>query len=350
MLPALAIAAVAAPVIGGIMGNIAASGDRAAAADASRRAYEEAIGLGLPPDTAKALIMQEFKKAGTYTPEMEQEINIGISQVAGIKEDGSLRDAQTNALQALQQRGKGLGAEDRASLNQVRSEMARDAEAKRQQIIQGFQQRGMGGSGGEIAAQLMQAQAGANQASMEGDRLAGDSSARALESIRSAGALGGQIRQQDFGVAQAKASAADEFQRFNVQNQVAREQRNVANRNQGSQYNLSEGQRIQDANTQQANSELLRQQDAKERYWQNEKDRVTLRSNAASGQATQLGNAANQTANMWAGVGAGVGAGAGAAANYMGKQPAGGTEDPNAQRNARLDIDDERMKKFGRTT
>jgi len=50
-------------------------------------------------------------------------------------------------LQFLQQSGRGITPQDRLKFNEMRDQVQRDAEAKRQQIIQNFRQRGMGGSG-----------------------------------------------------------------------------------------------------------------------------------------------------------------------------------------------------------
>lgn len=314
--PYLAGAAIAAPILGGIAGNLFGSSDRDAANAAIQRAYNEAMSLGMPPDLAKAVVLQKFQSAGKLTPEMEAQINLGPSKVADITEDPTTRNAQVRALEMLQQSGRGLSPQDRAKFNQLRDETQRDSEAKRQQIVQSFAQRGMGGSGSELASQLQQAQASANQASTQGDQIAATSAENALNAIRQAGDLGGSIRTQDFNVADTKAKAADEFARFNTENQMAREARNVASRNQAQGTNLQNAQQVSNANTQQQNTESLRQNQAQRDYWDDQLKRTTLRANAAGGLATNLSNNANQTAATYSGIGSAVGSAAGAYNNY----------------------------------
>lgn len=317
----MAAAAIAGPIIGGIIGNAAASGDREAARQAAAQAAAQLTSMGLPPDLSKQLILKEFQKAGTLTPEMEHEVNSGISQVSQIQEDPSLRNAQVAALNMFQQRSKGLAPEDRAQLNGIRNQIASQEEAKRQQILQSFQQRGMGGSGAELAAQLAGAQSGANEASAQGDRLSAMASQNALQAMAQSGQLGGQIRGQDFDVNRTKASAADQFKQFDVQNQIARQARNVASANQAQAGNIQNTQNVSNANVQQANAETERANQAHQDYWNSLLQRNTAAANALNGQASNLQQQAGQTAGMWQGIGSGVGAGAGAYLNYSNKKP-----------------------------
>lgn len=303
-------AAVAAPVIGGLLGNVLSSGDRQEARDALRRGMEELDAIGLPPDLSKRIVYEQFQQAGILTPELEQDIDLEASKVSLIEEDPALREAQMDALRGIQERSKiGLSPEDRLALNQIRSEVGRETEAKRQQILQNFAARGQGGSGAELIAALQANQAGAEQASQAGDRIGAMASQNALQALSSAGQLGGSIRQQDFGVAQAKAGAEDAFSlaQFNAANQ--RQARNVGAMNQAEQYNLGQAQRTADINTQMENQERLRMEEAKRDYWQ---DRMA-RANAYSGQADKWAGAkesdANRTAGMWSNIGSAVGTG-----------------------------------------
>lgn len=268
-------------IVGGILGNGAASGSRQDANNSAAQALAALQQIGLPPDLSKAIVYQQFQSSGNMTPELEQFISTGPSQVANIKEDPATRDAQMAGLKLLQDRAQGgLTSSDRATINQERTQMGADQQAKQQQIIQGAQARGMGSSGAALMAQLQSAQSGANQASAAGDRTAALASQNALAAAGQSGTLGGQIRGQDFSVNQAKASAADEFNRFNVQNQQAVNQRNTAAGNQSQYYNLMNNQNISNQNTNLNNNELLRQANAKEKYWQDLLTQATGQSNA----------------------------------------------------------------------
>lgn len=310
-----------APIVGGILGNLFGGSDRAKAEQAAQEAYRIIEELQLPPDLSQAVLLQKFQKAGVYTPELEQAINLGVSQVSQIQEDPALRQAQLQALSTLQERGKtGMTPEERLALNKIRTGIQRDLEGKRQQILQNLQARGMGGSGAELAAALQASQGSANQASEESDRAAAMASQQALAALTQSGVLGGQIRGQDFDINRARAAAADEFNRFNVEQQIARQARNIGSKNTAQQYNLSESQRIADANVSQGNRELLRQNDARRQYWKDLADRAGMLSKAKLGESNiYTGNAAN-TADTFQGIGSGIGAAAGAYGNYLDQQ------------------------------
>jgi hypothetical protein len=342
---ALAAAAIAGPIVGSIVGNVASSGDRKRAREAAAAATAELMRMGMPPDMAREIVYKEFQKAGTLTPEMEQEINLGVSEVAQIQEDPSLRNAQTSALNILAQKGQtGFSPEDQAALNAVRDEINREAQAKQQTIMQNFQQRGMGGAGAELAAQLMEAQGSSNRMSREGIDVAGAASQRALEAMRQSAALGGDIRGQDFNVANTKASAKDQFQRFNVENQMARQQRNVNSRNQAQEFNLNNAQDIANRNVMQHNNEQVRQREGLGQNWDREMQLRTARANVLNGQAANYNSQAQQTAQMWSGTGSGIGAGAGSAMKYMGdKKPTNNTIQVDAEH------DPDKLKRIGST-
>jgi len=312
---ATAIAA-AAPAVFGAIGNLLGRGSRKKGEKLAQDAFDEIDALGLPPNEAIPLMLEKFKSAGIYTPELEQEINQQVSKVSQITEDSSLKDAQMSALESLSKSGRtGLTAQDRANYNKMRQDVQRDAEAKRQQIIQNMQARGQAGGGAELAASLLSSQAAADQQSASGDEMAGAASERALQAMAQAGQLGGSIRGQDLAFNKTTAEAADEMERFNVQNAINRQMRNVGSKNQGQQLNLAQQQAIMDANTQMANRETQRQSDARRQYYGDVAGRAQARAQAQLNQANiQTGKAAS-TANMMSGIGSGVGAAAGAIAN-----------------------------------
>lgn len=315
-LPLLAAGSVAGPILGGVLGGLFSGGARKKAEEQMRKALEEIEAVGAPPDLSREIILNKFQEAGLYTPELESAIDLGVSKVAQIQEDPALREAQTGALQLLQQRGKGgLNAEDRAAFNQLRSEVQRDSEAKRQQILQNMQARGLGGSGAELIAQLQASQSGDDRMSAEGDRIAATASQNALQAILQGGQLAGSVRGQDFDINQARAAAEDEVNRFNVQNAISRQSRNVGSKNEAQQSNLANKQNVMNMNTQQANQELYRQAEAKRQAWLDQMSRAQALANARTGQAQNYNQQADRTAQQWQSIGSGVGAGFGAMAN-----------------------------------
>src|SRR5450432_1346793 len=96
----LAAAAVAGPVIGGIMGSKAAQANRDAALKASQSAQDMINQIGAPPDLAKEIVLENYKQAGILTPELEQTVNEQFVKYA--PENKNTVDAQQQSLQALQ--------------------------------------------------------------------------------------------------------------------------------------------------------------------------------------------------------------------------------------------------------
>lgn len=319
----MAAAMVAGPVIGGIMGGISASSGRKAAAAAAAAALAELNKIGLPPDLSKEIIMKKFQSQGVLTPELEQDINLQASQVGQISEDAKLRGNQMDVLNTLGQVSRGgLQAGDRAAYNELRAKTQQDLQAKQQQMMQQYQSQGMGGSGAQMMAQLSGAQGAADQQSAGADRMAAQASQNALAALGQRAQLAGGVRSQDFSVAQAKAQALDDRNKFLAQNSVAQQQRNVAAQNQAQGANLANAQNISNTNTAQANAESLRQNQAKQDYFNSQLGLATAKANALNNQGTVAQQGAQAQANMYTGMGNALGQGAAAYGNYAAKQPA----------------------------
>lgn len=302
------ILAGALPVIGGLVGRAAGQGDRDQSLNAYNQAIQKLQELGFPPELATPIVLQKFQQAGVYTPELEQAIKQQTSQVAGIQEDPATREASMKALESLQNSGRtGMTAQDRVNLNTARNQTNADSQARLGSILQNMQARGQGGSGAELALKLASSQSSANNASQSADRAAADASARALQAISNAGSLGSTIRGQDFSVANTKASAADEMNRFNIQNQMAQQQRNINTQNQAGLYNQQNAQQISNANTSQANQELNRQKQAQGTDWQNQGTYYGSQANALQKLGDIYGGRAKDTGNIWTSLGAGAG-------------------------------------------
>lgn len=294
--------------LGGILGNVLSSGDRRRAMEAYDRALDEIKGMRAPPDLARTILLREFEQVGVLTPELEDVVNLASSSVEQIKEAPELRKAQITALQLLGERARaGFSAEDRASLAQIGLQLARDTEAKRQQILQSYQQRGLGGAGSELIAQLQGASAGSAQAGEEGIKLQSEAARAARESAAELGRLGGQVRGQEFDISRTKAEAEDRNALTRFNEAVARQQRDVATRMDVQRQNLAERQRIADLDTADKNAESRRQRDAEAQMHEFELRRVGLLSDAYRARAGGYLGQAQQTAGMLSGVGSAAG-------------------------------------------
>lgn len=311
-------AAAAAPLIGGVIGHIASRGERKKAEQAFKNAFNIINQVGAPPDLAREILYKQFYQAGVLTPELEEAIELGISRVSQIQEDLSLRQRQMEALDALSRLSRtGIGPEERAAFNQLRSELQRESEAKKQQILQNLASRGLAGSGAELIASLQASQGDVQRASQEADRLAAMASQRALESLSRMGALSSQIRGQEFDIARTKAAAEDEFDIRRFNEAVARQRANIERKNLAQQLNLAEKQRIIDQNINLYNRELLRQREAELQNWENKLRLAQAKAHALTGQGQMFQQKAADTAQMWSQLGGGLGSGLGAVGQYL---------------------------------
>lgn len=316
---AVAVAAVAGLATSAI-GAQQAGEKRAAAASATENAINEIKSVGAPPDLSREILFKHYEQAGILTPELEHQINMEFSKVAQIAEDPRFKNMQIDALEATKAASKtGLTPEDRLAFNQMRAKVQQEAESKRQQILQSRQARGIAGGGDELAAQLSASQAGDTEAAAAADRIAADAANRRAAAVQALGTMSTQMRGQDFDIERSKASAADELAKFNIQNQIAQQSRNIAAKNEAARMNLAEKQRVQDVNTQMANAELIRQQEAKRQYWLDQANQSQRLANAWQGQASQLTKDAEGTASQWQNIGTGIGGLASGYANYAQK-------------------------------
>lgn len=301
-LTALTIGSTVAPVIGGILGNNAAAGDRAAARAAYEAAYRQFDGIQIPDEEKQKLALEQLQQQGLLTPEMEQAIAQGPTAYEDINTDPRLKQAQMSVLETLSKMsGEGLTATDRMELNAARRQVAGDARAQQESILQNMAARGAGGSGMELAARLSSQQAAADRSSQESDRLMAMAQQRMLQAVQQQGSLAGQVRQQDFGEQEAVARAKDQIANFNTQQQASVQARNIAARNAAQQQNLSERQRVADANVATKNAQQQYNKELSQKTFNNRMDLASAKSNALTGQGSMLTREADRTAKQYTG-------------------------------------------------
>lgn len=295
-------------IMGGIIGHFASQGDQDKANQLAQEAFQSIQNLGAPPDMAKQIIMQKFQAAGMLDPVLEQKIDAGVSQVAQIQSDPQLKAAQMSALQSFQKLSQtGLSPQERAQAEENLQQANQLAQQKTAQIQQSFQRQGQGGGGADLAAQLQAAQSGANSAQSGALGISSQAAQAKQNALAQMGGLAGQIEGQQFQEAATKGSAADQLNRFNVQNQQAQQARNVASQNQAQQYNIGNAQNLSNMNTQNYNQEQLRELQGGLQNWQNQVGLAQLKAGAGLGLSGQYGKQAAQTGAFWNGIGAGAG-------------------------------------------
>jgi len=296
----------AASVVGGLIG----SGSRSnKGAEMSAEAINQWLQLNVPDPSQQKLALKEFVQQGLLDPAQEQQILQGQSKMAGISLDPVTRQAQLSALNELQgiSSSGGMRLNDQAMLDQAMGQVATDAAGRNQAVQQGMARRGMGGSGMELAAKLMNQQNASQLNSQAGLASAGMAQQRALEAIMQGGQLGGQMRGQDWQQASEAARAQDAINQFNTQNSIGAQQRNIAGQNQAQATNLGATQKIADQNTNLSNQEQMHNTGLIQQDYENKMARAA----GASGQYNTGAKRSDAADNASAKGGADAGAGAG---------------------------------------
>lgn len=321
IVPWIIAGGIAANLAGSLIGHFASAGDKRKAEQAMEEAFKEIENIQAPPDESKEIILEKFRQIGLYTPKLEAEVEKQVSRVATIPEDTKLQEARREALEALRERAvTGITPEERAQLGQLRREAAGAAQARRQQILQQFAMRGAATPGLELATQLQAAQAGAEQEAQAGERLGAMASQRALEAILGRSQLAGQIAGEEFGRERTRRGAQEEIERFNIQQQIERQRRNVERENQAAAANLTEAQRVLDANVNMGNAEKIRQSQERVNFWKNQLTQTQAKVAGLQAKGAEYSKRTGETAQFYGKLGTSVGAGAGQVAGYLGDQ------------------------------
>ncbi len=308
MPPALVAAgAIAAPIIGGAIGREAGRGDREAAERERNAAVAAIQSLQIPDIEKQKLLLELPQLVGEINPEMEQYFQQDPSAMEGIQISPEFQEAQMAALRSLQDMGsEGITASEKAVLNQIRRSTAGEEQARQGAIMQNMAERGVGGSGLELAARLSSSQKAADRASEESDRLAAMAQQRALESISKAGSLAGQVRGQEFGEKSDTARAKDAINQFNTANRQSLESRNVNAEREAQVRNLQEKQRIADQQAALRNQEQQYNKNLVDKRFDQEFQKATGVATGKNNLASHLDKSASEAGQMWSQIGTGV--------------------------------------------
>jgi hypothetical protein len=234
----------------------ALSEQQSASAMASR---EEAIrrleAVGIPTIEAQKIVLESPELVGL------QEIrDLGPSAMEGITADPRLKDAQMGALESMQQFTEaGLTDAEKAQQMMMQRSVAGEAQARDKSILQSMAERGVGGSGMELAQRLSSSQAGAERRAMAQAQLSGQAQQRALQAITQGAGMAGSIRGQEFGEQAQTAQSADAIARFNAAQRAQIEGANLSSQQQ------IEQQRAAASQQQEIHNQALIQQDLQNR-------------------------------------------------------------------------------------
>jgi hypothetical protein len=191
----------------------------------------------------------------------------------------------------------GLNATDRSRLNQIANEENTKSRGAREAILQNAQQRGMGGSGLELMAQLQNQQESATRQSNRDTDVAGMAQERALQSLMQQGNMANQISNTSFGQQAQKAEAQDAISKFNAQNQQQVNLANTSARNNAQAVNTANAQAIANQNSNLRNQQAAQKAQLAQQQYENELRKRQSQSGIATQNAANIGQTSQNQAN-----------------------------------------------------
>jgi hypothetical protein len=253
------IAGGAGTVAGGLMGLLTRP-DLSASTQSAKLQALTAL-LNRPPEIPEVELQkystpEALAYLGNFTPEELQATGLPAGVI-----NQAMRNKQLQALGGVEELSQtGLSAIDRAALSEIQNEIAMQERGQRESILQNMAQRGLSGSGQELAAQLQSSQAASQLASQQGLQQAAQAQRARVDALSNLSNMATGIESTDFQRQAQKSQAQDVINQFNTQN------RNVAKlRDLDLQQNLQtefdrERNRIAQANTDLANKEIMQNQ------------------------------------------------------------------------------------------
>lgn len=190
--------------------------------DAAQKARQDALNafnsIKTPELTALQVQLDKYVQQGTITPEQAEATLLQSNAFNAVKDDPSLVGAQKQALQQLQDIGTqgGMTAVDKAQLNDITNTQNQEAQSRLASIQSNAKERGVGGSGLELAGALNNEQAAADRAANSGVQVAANAQQRALAAIQAGGTQAGQMQAAEYGEQANKAQAQNALDQFNA--------------------------------------------------------------------------------------------------------------------------------------
>ena len=243
-------------VAGGLMGYLTKPDLSASTGSAKLQALTAL--LNRPPEIPEV----EFQKystpealsyLGNFTPEELQATGLPAGVI-----NQAMRQKQLQALGGVEQLSQtGLSAIDRAALTEIQNEIAMQERGQRESILQNMAQRGISGSGQELAAQLQSSQAASQLASQQGLQQAAQAQRARVDALSNLSNMATGLESTDFERQAQKAQAQDVINQFNTQNTNVAGLRNLQTQQDLSTMNAQERNRIAQANTDLMNRQMV---------------------------------------------------------------------------------------------
>lgn len=250
------IAGGAGTVAGGLMGYLTRP-DLSASTQSAKIQALTAL-LNRPPEIPEVELQkystpEALAYLGNFTPEELQATGLPAGVI-----NQAMRNKQLQALGGVEQLSQtGLSAIDRAALSEIQNQIAAQERGQRESILQNMAQRGLSGSGQELAAQLQSSQAASQMASQQGLQQAAQAQQARVNALSNLSNMASGIEQTDFERQAQKAQAQDIINQFNVQNRNTAGLRNLQTQQDLANMNVQERNRIAQANADLMNKQIM---------------------------------------------------------------------------------------------
>jgi hypothetical protein len=243
-------------IAGGLMGYLTKPNLSASTGSAKLQALTAL--LNRPPEIPEVELQkystpEALSYLGNFTPEELQATGLPAGVI-----NQAMRQKQLQALGGVEELSQtGLSAIDRAALTEIQNEIAMQERGQRESILQNMAQRGMSGSGQELAAQLQSSQAASQLASQQGLQQAAQAQRARVDALSNLSNMATGIESTDFERQAQKAQAQDVINQFNIQNRNVAGLRNLQTQQDLSTMNAQERNRIAQANTDLMNKQII---------------------------------------------------------------------------------------------
>jgi hypothetical protein len=253
------IAGVGGVAAGGLLGQYLSSQQAGALAGSNKLQALATIAQGLkaPPEIGSITYQQyaapiDYELAGTLNPEQLQ-----TTELRNILRNEQARQAQLDVLGEYQDLSQtGLSAIDRAALSEIQNQIATQERGQREAILQNMAQRGLSGSGTELASNLLAGQSASQRASQMGMDQAAQAQQARLQALGNVAQMGQGLEQADYERAARQAQASDVINQFNTQNKISAQAQNLANKQEVMNLTNQQKNRIKESNTDLVNQAL----------------------------------------------------------------------------------------------
>ncbi len=237
---------------------------------------------------------------GTVNPNQINVAQQAPSEYGNISLDPSTRQAQINALNQYQDisNSGGLDAESKLAMQQ-----AVDAANTQSQGVQGAiqnQAQAMGQGGGDFALtqRALAAQGASNNAATQGMQAAAMAEQNRQNALNQMANIGGSVNASDYGQAANKAASQNTINATNAGAQNTANIGNVANNMAGQQFNVSNAQGVNQANTQANQNQVYYNAALPQQQFNNEMQKASGMAGVNQAQAGAAQQASQNGANM----------------------------------------------------